>query len=412
MSKEKKKVKSVAHEVLLAKYFEERIYKKNKIYRVTIENKPLFMLITPEGFEIYFAKKTVSGEEEVLEKVELKYSFSWNDFSSVTVDKFALSTLYQFNTGFTLKVDASNDLTEELQSHDIPVTFLERKWYNKILGFRSKNKWKMVVAVIGYLFIISAVFDGFIESDAEKAEQAAIQAENAEKAKIEADQKAKKEAERKAEAAEAMKRADEEAAKKKADEEAAKKKADEEAKKEAEKTPQQKMIENITGLFALKQAFDTGSYIKGDIPAGEYAFISFSGSGKYYAEKDPAGNIIDNENFDSFGYVYVNDAGNIETQGVLINIAAFGTLGVSGAKQIYEIVNNVQDYKDSAWYKVGVDIPPGQYVIESYGQGYVAVMAGPVGKSDIVDNENFNGRYTTNVTNGQYLQISKGKIAQ
>jgi hypothetical protein len=252
----------------------------------------------------------------------------------------------------------------------------------------------MVVAVIGYLFIISAVFDGFIESNAEKAEQAAIQAENAEKAKIEADQKAKKETERKAEAVEAMKR------------------ADEEAKKEAEKTPQQKMIENITGLFALKQAFDTGSYIKGDIPAGEYAFISFSGSGKYYAEKDPAGNIIDNENFDSFGYVYVNDAGNIETQGVLINIAAFGTLGVSGAKQIYEIVNNVQDYKDSAWYKVGVDIPPGQYVIESYGQGYVAIMAGPVGKSDIVDNENFNGRYTTNVTNGQYLQISKGKIAQ
>ncbi|MDM5330438.1 hypothetical protein [Neobacillus sp. CF12] len=108
----------------------------------------------------------------------------------------------------------------------------------------------------------------------------------------------------------------------------------------------------------------------------------------------------------------MNDAGNIETQGVLINTAAFGTLGVSGAKQIYEIVNNVQDYKDSAWYKVGVDIPPGQYVIESYGQGYVAVMAGPVGKSDIVDNENFNGRYTTNVTNGQYLQISKGKIAQ
>lgn len=98
------------------------------------------------------------------------------------------------------------------------------------------------------------------------------------------------------------------------------------------------MIEKISGLMDSKQAFDTGSYIKMDIPVDEYAFISFAGSGKYYGEKDPAGNIIDNENFDSFGYFYVHDAGNLETQGVLVSTGAFGALGVSSAKEIYEIM--------------------------------------------------------------------------
>lgn len=87
-------------------------------------------------------------------------------------------------------------------------------------------------------------------------------------------------------------------------------------------------------------------------------------------------------------------------------------LGVSGAKELYEIMNNLTDYKESGWYKVGVDIEPGEYIIESYGSGYVAIMSGPVGKSDIIDNENFNGRYSVNVKDGQYLIISRGYIAE
>lgn len=177
-----------------------------------------------------------------------------------------------------------------------------------------------------------------------------------------------------------------------------------------EETTQEKTFESISKLIDSKQAFDTGSYIKGDIPKGEYAFISFDGSGKYYSEEDAAGNIIDNENFDSFGYVYVHAAGNIETQGVLIKIGAFKQLEAKGAKEIYEKLNNVKEYKRSAWYKVGSDISPGQYTIESLGQGYVAVMSGPVGNNDIIDNNNFNGKYSVNVQKGQYLQVSRGEI--
>lgn len=176
------------------------------------------------------------------------------------------------------------------------------------------------------------------------------------------------------------------------------------------KTAKEMMFEKVTGLISSKDAFDTGSYVKGDISAGEYAFVPFEGSGKYYSEEDSAGNIIDNENFDSFGYVYVQGAGNIQTQGVLIKIGAFEKLGVKSAKEIYEKLNDATDYKDSAIYKVGVDIAPGVYTIESYGQGYVEVMSGPVGNSDIVDNENFNGKYSVTVSAGQYLKVSRGKL--
>lgn len=179
-----------------------------------------------------------------------------------------------------------------------------------------------------------------------------------------------------------------------------------------EKSPQEKMFESIIELTDSKQAFDTGLYTKGDIPEGEYAFISFDGSGKYYSEEDSAGNIIDNENFDSFGYVYVHGAGNVETQGVLIKNSAFETLGVNSAKEIYEKLNNVKNYKGSAWYKVGSDIKPGRHTVKSYGEAYVAIMSGPVGNNEIINNNIFNGKYSVNVSTGQYLKISSGEISQ
>lgn len=177
-----------------------------------------------------------------------------------------------------------------------------------------------------------------------------------------------------------------------------------------EKTDQEKMFESVSSLISTKEAFDTGSYIKGDIPVGEYVYMPFEGSGQYYSEEDSAGNIIDNENFDSFGYVYVHGAGNIQTRGVLIKIGSVGKLGVTSAKAIYEDLNNKSDYIEAGIYKVGVDIAPGTYTIESYGEGYVEVMSGPVGNNDIIDNEIFNGKYSVNVRSGQYLKVSRGKI--
>lgn len=48
-----------------------------------------------------------------------------------------------------------------------------------------------------------------------------------------------------------------------------------------EPTPQEKMISKLVGLMDEGKAFDAGSYVQGDVPKGEYAFISFDGSGLY-----------------------------------------------------------------------------------------------------------------------------------
>ncbi|MCI9084185.1 MAG: hypothetical protein HFH46_01040 [Bacilli bacterium] len=193
-----------------------------------------------------------------------------------------------------------------------------------------------------------------------------------------------------------------------------KKEVKEETKVEEKKelSESQKMIVKITDLMEEKLVFDTGDYVKGEIPSGEYAFIKFDGSGSYYSEEDAGGNIIDNENFDSFGYVKVHGAGNLTTRGVLININAFEKLGVESAKQIYETINEQENYNQAGYYKIGVDIPAGKYTVESLGSGYYAIMTGPVGDSDIVNNDNFNGKKEFIVNNGQYLNLSRATLSQ
>ena len=172
------------------------------------------------------------------------------------------------------------------------------------------------------------------------------------------------------------------------------------------------MIVDIKKLFDEGLAFDTGDYVKGDIPAGEYAYIKFEGSGSYYCEKNAAGEIVDNENFSSFGYVKVHAVGNLETNGVLINVSAFDKLGVKGAKEIYEKLNDQTDWNQSGYYKVGLDIDPGKYVVESIGSGYYSILSGPVSNSKIIDNDNFNGKANINIKKGQYLELSNAIITK
>lgn len=179
---------------------------------------------------------------------------------------------------------------------------------------------------------------------------------------------------------------------------------------DVELTEQDEKINDIVGLMDEELAFNSGEYNQGDIPKGEYAFLALDDGGNYYSEVDASGSIVANENFSSFGYVQIHEAGDIINDGILINIDSFEDLKVAGAKELYEIIMEVEDYKDSAWYKVGADIDPGEYTIESYGSGYAAVMTGPVGNTDIVNNENFNGEYTVNLEGGHYLNISKATL--
>ena len=184
-------------------------------------------------------------------------------------------------------------------------------------------------------------------------------------------------------------------------------------KTKKELTESEKMIVSLSNLMDENLVFDTGSYIEGEIPAGEYAFVKFGDAGSYYEEEDSAGNILDNENFDSFGYVKVHGVGDIETRGVLISISAFEKLGVSGAKEIYEILNEKTDWNQAGYYKVGTDIEAGDYVVESIGsEGYYSVNSGPVGGGKIAKNDFVDGKASVKLKNGQYIELSRLKITK
>lgn len=184
-------------------------------------------------------------------------------------------------------------------------------------------------------------------------------------------------------------------------------------KPQQELTESEKMITKVVALMDEGLAYDTGNYTKEAVTPGTYVFTKFNGSGSYYCENDAAGNIVDNENFDSFGYVKVHGVGDLETSGVLVNVTALEKLGVSGAKQLYEIINNQTDYNQGGYYKVGVDIEPGNYIIQSIGgSGYYAIMSGPVSDSRIIKNDNFSGEATVKLKDGQYITISRAMITK
>src|SRR5690625_7935727 len=61
------------------------------------------------------------------------------------------------------------------QNANLKVNLVERKWFNKIIGFRSKTKWKMILASFIYLAIFAAIVGAFSDDKTEKAEEPEIE---------------------------------------------------------------------------------------------------------------------------------------------------------------------------------------------------------------------------------------------
>ena len=174
-----------------------------------------------------------------------------------------------------------------------------------------------------------------------------------------------------------------------------------------QKDKQQKEFSAFDSLVKRGLAFHSGSYAKGSIPSGQYVFISKTGG--YYSET-ANGEILDNENFSSFGYVYVHGLGDIKTRGLLVKLKGLKELGYSGAKDAYENLTKQTNYQASGHYLVGTDIRAGSHILKSNGSGYVEVNRGPVGQSNIITNDNFNGTKTILVNVGEYVKLSRAMM--
>ncbi|KLU66783.1 hypothetical protein DEAC_c14510 [Desulfosporosinus acididurans] len=99
----------------------------------------------------------------------LQQTNQWGNFSEASVDFYAQKTVLALkgvSNGCTITIlEKGKDLVPLLQSNtNISVQIIERPWWRKILGFRSKTKWKMAVATIVYILLIGKVVGTFTGS--------------------------------------------------------------------------------------------------------------------------------------------------------------------------------------------------------------------------------------------------------
>ena len=135
-----------------------------------------------------------------------------------------------------------------------------------------------------------------------------------------------------------------------------------------------------------------------DIPAGEYVAI---GNGYLEIAANSSGtleSIIMNDNVVNRRYVSIYDGEYVKIVGSLKLIAVVDAPKVDTSKgQLPE-----------GQYKVGVDIPAGEYNVQSLGEGYVEVAINDRGSLDgIVTNANLQGKTSMYITVGQgdYLKL-------
>lgn len=88
----------------------------------------------------------------------------FSDYTNVFIDHYAIKSNFEFKgmkDTFTFNPNGSGKEIESLiKSYtDIEIHKTERKWYQKILGFRSGSKIKMVIASLIYLAIVVSVFN-------------------------------------------------------------------------------------------------------------------------------------------------------------------------------------------------------------------------------------------------------------
>ena len=158
------------------------------------------------------------------------------------------------------------------------------------------------------------------------------------------------------------------------------------------------------GLFGDGDALKgSGQYKVGsDIPAGEY-YVKCDGYNLYVeVSSDSSGtleSIVYNLNTDGGAYITVNDGEYLK---------------IDGGK-LYEL-NKAPDtdaqggYYKNGMYKVGEDIPAGEYQVESTsGLAYIEVSTDSRHQIEsIVTNDNFEGSKYITLENGQYLTLSNG----
>ena len=148
--------------------------------------------------------------------------------------------------------------------------------------------------------------------------------------------------------------------------------------------------------------YNSGMYKVGvDLPAGEYVLVG--NSAYFQIAKDSTGvleSIIANDNFNNRSIITVQD-------GQYVTLTRCTAYAFKDAPK----VNPENGFLREGMYKVGVDLPAGEYKVIANGMGYTEVSSNS--KHDlnaIVSNDNFQGEKYITVKAGQYLKLTRAKV--
>lgn len=147
--------------------------------------------------------------------------------------------------------------------------------------------------------------------------------------------------------------------------------------------------------------YTKGKYKVGtDIPAGEYAVFSDNGTRAYFAVSSDSNSddIIFNDNFEYNSIITVYDGEYLE---------------LSRCYAVpYDESVEIDSSKTGSMFKVGKDIPAGEYKLDSGNdRGYYCIY--PDSRhNNIISNDLFEGQNYVTVSDGQYLILSRCDIIQ
>ena len=152
------------------------------------------------------------------------------------------------------------------------------------------------------------------------------------------------------------------------------------------------------------KTYKPGMYKIGvDMPAGEYTLIAKS-TAYFQVAKDSTGqmdSIISNDNFNNRSIVTVADGQYL----TLKNCTAYAF------KDAPKVDIGADGFLQEGMYKVGVDLPAGEYKVTADSMGYAEVSGDSShDMGSIISNDNFQGEKYITVKDGQYLKLTRAKI--
>lgn len=155
---EKKEVKSKIEQIKELASFKHKDIRF--ITDGTIEgskNNTEYAVATDAGLFLYlFKKDSLQPLDHVL----------WKDVKEIKVDHLAMRTNLTLNgQNYRLVNEGKKIANLAIEKSEAKVEKVDRRWHQKILGFRSGTTWKKIIAVIAYLFLFGFIGSFFAEEE-------------------------------------------------------------------------------------------------------------------------------------------------------------------------------------------------------------------------------------------------------